>query len=71
MERKKSDKHVIKVNQISHMDELADSKPDKKEVARFRQKPYQATRMIREQGKQMERKTAAEYLQEKCRGDKL
>lgn len=44
---------------------------EKKNDARFRQKPYQATQMIREQGKQMERKTAAEYLQEKCRGSKL
>lgn len=64
-------KHTQRIDQQAHMDELADSKPDKKAVARFRQKPYQATRMIREQGKQMERKTAAEYLKEKCRGSKL
>lgn len=59
-------KHTAKLDQLSHMDALEAKKPDQKARERFRRPAYQAAKMVRAQGRQIERKTAAEYLKEKC-----
>lgn len=59
-------KHTQKIDQLSHMDALEAKKPDQKARERFRRPAYQAAQMVRAQGRQIERKTAAEYLKEKC-----
>ncbi len=59
-------KHTAKLDQLSHMDALEAKKPDQKARERFRRPAYQAAQMVRAQGRQIERKTAAEYLKEKC-----
>lgn len=59
-------KHTAKLDQLSHMDALEAKKPDQKARERFRRQAYQAAQMVRAQGRQIERKTAAEYLKEKC-----
>ncbi len=58
-------KHIIKIDQLSHMDALEAKKPDQKARERFRRPAYQAAKMIRAQGKQMEHKSVAEYVAEK------
>ena len=64
-------KHTAKLEQQIHMDELENNKPNTKAKERFRRTPYQAAKIIRAQGRQMERMTAAEYLKEKCRREKI
>lgn len=64
-------KHTVKLEQQIHMDELENNKPNTKAKEHFRRPPYQAAKMIRVQGRQMERKTAAEYMKEKCRREKI
>lgn len=59
-------KHIIKIDQLSHMDALENHKPNQKAKERFHRPDYQAAQMVRAQGRQIERKTAAEYLKEKC-----
>lgn len=59
-------KHTAKLDQLSHMDALEAKKTDQKARERFRRPAYQAAQMVRAQGRQIERKTAAEYLKEKC-----
>lgn len=58
-------KHIIKIDQLSHMDALEAKKPDQKARERFRRPAYQAAQMVRAQGKQMEHKSVAEYVAEK------
>ena len=71
MKKHKRDPHSIKADQTIHHEELADTRPSDKSKERFRRPAYQARGMIREQGRQMERMSAAEYLAKKynIRGD--
>ena len=73
MKKHKRDPHSIKADQTIHHEKLADTKPSEKAKERFRRPAYQARGMIREQGRQMERMSAAEYLAKKynIRGDKV
>lgn len=73
MKKHKRDQHSIKADQTIHHEELADTRPSDKANERFRWPAYQARGMIREQGRQMERMSAAEYLDKKynIRGDKV
>ena len=58
-------KHIIKIDQLSHMDALEAKKPDQKARERFRRPAYQAARLIQIRGRQMEHKSVAEYMAEK------
>lgn len=71
MKKHKREPHSIKADQTIHHEKLADTKPSEKAKERFRRPAYQARGMIREQGRQMERMSAAEYLAKKynIRGD--
>ena len=73
MKNHKREPHSIKADQTIHHEKLADTKPSEKAKERFRRPAYQARGMIREQGRQMERMSAAEYLAKKynIRGDKV
>lgn len=73
MKKHKRDQHSIKADQTIHYEELADTRPSDKAKERFRRPAYQARGMIREQGRQMERMSADEYLAKKynIRGDKV
>lgn len=73
MKKHKRDQYSIKADQTIHHEELADTRPSDKAKERFRRPAYQARGMIREQGRQMERMSAAEYLAKKynIRGDKV
>lgn len=73
MKKHKRDSHSIRADQTIHHEELADARPSEKTKERFRRPAYQARGMIREQGRQMERMSAAEYLAKKynIRGDKV
>lgn len=65
MKKHNRDLHSIKADQTIHHEKLADTKPSEKAKERFRRPAYQARGMIREQGRQMERMSAAEYLAKK------
>lgn len=65
MKKHKREPHSIKADQTIHHEKLADTKPSEKAKERFRRPAYQARGMIREQGRQMERMSAAEYLDKK------
>lgn len=71
MKKHKRDEHSLKADKGKYMDELAEKKPNQKAKEHFRRPPYQSAKMIRAQGRQMERKTAAEYLKEKCGREKI
>ena len=71
MKKHKRDEHSIKADKGKYMDELENHKPNQKTRERFRRPAYQAAQMIHSQGKQIERKMAAEYLKEKCRREKV
>lgn len=58
-------KHTQKIDQQAHMDELEREGPDPRAVERFRRPPYQAARMIRDQGRQLEHKSVAQYIADK------
>lgn len=58
-------KHAVKIDQQAHMDELEREGPDPRAVDRFRRPPYQAARMIRNQGRQLEHKSVAQYIVDK------
>ena len=58
-------KHTQKIDQQAHMDELEREGPDPRAVDRFRRPPYQAARMIRDQGRQLEHKSVAQYIADK------
>ena len=58
-------KHAVKIDQQAHMDELERKGPDQKATERFQRPAYQAARMIRNQGRQLEHKSVAEYMAEK------
>ena len=65
MKKHNRDPHSIKADQTIHHEKLADTRPSEKAKERFRRPAYQARGMIREQGRQMERMSAAEYLAKK------
>lgn len=65
MKKHKREPHSIKADQTIHHEKLVDTKPSEKAKERFRRPAYQARGMIREQGRQMERMSAAEYLDKK------
>lgn len=65
MKKHKRDQHSIKADQTIHHEELAGTRPSDKAKERFRRPAYQARGMIREQGRQMERMSADEYLAKK------
>lgn len=65
MKKHKREPHSIKADQTIHHEKLADTKPSEKAKERFRRPAYQARGMIREQGRQLERMSAAEYLDKK------
>lgn len=69
--KERRDRKEMKADQTIHHEELADTRPSDKAKERFRRPAYQARGMIREQGRQMERMSAAEYLAKKynIRGD--
>ena len=73
MKKHNRDPHSVKADQTIHHEKLADTKPSEKAKERFRRPAYQARGMILEQGRQMERMSAAEYLAKKynIRGDKV
>lgn len=58
-------KHAVKIDQQAHMDELEREGPDPRAVDRFRRPSYQAARMIRNQGRQLEHKSVAQYIADK------
>ena len=58
-------KHTQKIDQQANMDELERDRPDPRAVERFRRPPYQAARMIRDQGRQLEHKSVAQYIADK------
>lgn len=58
-------KHTQRIDQQAHMDELEREGPDPRAVDRFRRPPYQAARMIRDQGRQLEHKSVAQYIADK------
>lgn len=58
-------KHTQKIDQQAHMDELEREGPDPRAVERFRRPPYQAARMIRDQGRQLEHKSVVQYIADK------
>ena len=58
-------KHAGKIDQQAHMDEREREGPDPRAVDRFRRPPYQAARMIRNQGRQLEHKSVAQYIADK------
>lgn len=47
------------------MDEIEREGPDPRAVERFRRQPYQAARMIRDQGRKLEHKSVAQYIADK------
>lgn len=55
----------MKADQQRHYEGLEELPVSKKAKERFRRPAYQARGMIREQGRQMERMSAAEYLAKK------
>lgn len=63
-------KQAKNIRQIEHT-EMAEHEPSESAKRQVRHKPYQAAVLIREQGEQMRRETAWEYLQRRCglRGD--
>lgn len=65
MKKHNRDPHSIKADHTIHHEKLADTKPSEKAKERFRRPAYQARGMIRAQGRQMERMSAAEYLAKK------
>lgn len=65
MKKHNRDSHSVKADQTIHHEKLADTRPSEKAKERFRRPAYQASGMIREQGRQMERMSAAEYLAKK------
>ena len=65
MKNHKREPHSIKADQTIHHEKLADTKPSEKAKERVRRPAYQARGMVREQGRQMERMSAAEYLDKK------
>ena len=58
-------RHTQRIDQQAHMDELEREGPDPRAVERFRRPPYQAARMIRDQGRQLEHKSVAQYIADK------
>ena len=64
-EEQRMNKHTQKIDQQAHMDELERERPDPRAVDRFRRPPYKAARMIRDQGRQLEHKSVAQYIADK------
>ena len=71
--KERRDRKEMKADQQRHYEGLEELPVNKKAKERFRRPAYQARGMIREQGRQMERMSADEYLAKKynIRGDKV
>lgn len=63
--KERRDRKEMKADQQRHYEGLEELPVSKKAKERFRRPAYQARGMIREQGRQMERMSAAEYLAKK------
>lgn len=63
--KERRDRKEMKADQQRHYEGLEELPVSKKAKERFRRPAYQARGMIREQGRQMERMSAAEYLDKK------
>lgn len=64
MNHKKAKRKADDVRRMD-MKHMAEDAPDSKAEKWFRRPAYQAGKLLQEQGKQMEHKTAVEYLAEK------
>ena len=64
MDYKKANRKANDVRR-KDMKHMAENAPDSNAVKWFRRPAYQAGKLLQEQGKQMEHKTAVEYLAEK------
>ena len=71
--KERRDRKEMRADQQRHYEGLEELPVSKKAKERFRRPAYQARGMIREQSRQMERMSAAEYLAKKynIRGDKV
>ena len=72
MKRQKRDRHTLESDRKNNFGELARKDPGEKARERMRRPAYapvelsfQARRLIRHQGRQMEHKTVDEYIREK------
>lgn len=63
--KERRDRKEMRADQQRHYEGLEELPVSKKAKERFRRPAYQARGMIREQGRQMERMSAAEYLAKK------
>ena len=63
--KERRDRKEMKADQQRHYEGLEELPVSKKAKERFRRPAYQARGLIREQGRQMERMSAAEYLAKK------
>ena len=63
--KERRDRKEMRADQQRHYEGLEELPVSKKAKERFRRPAYQARGMIREQGRQMERMSAAEYLDKK------
>lgn len=71
--KERRDRKEMKADQQRRYEGLEELPVSRKAKERFRRPAYQARGMIREQSRQMERMSAAEYLAKKynIRGDKI
>ena len=72
MKRQKRDRHTLESDRKNNFGELARKEPGEKARERMRRPAYapvelsfQARRLIRHQGRQMEHKTVDEYIRDK------
>lgn len=63
--KERRDRKEMKADQQRHYEGLEELPVSRKAKESFRRPAYQARGMIREQGRQMERMSAAEYLDKK------
>ena len=63
--KERRDRKEMKADQQRHYEGLEELPVSRKAKERFRRPAYQARGMIREQGRQMERMSVAEYLDKK------
>ena len=63
--KERRDRKEMRADQQRHYEGLEELPVSKNAKERFRRPAYQARGMIREQGRQMERMSAAEYLAKK------
>lgn len=63
--KERRDRKEMRADQQRHYEGLEELPVSRKAKERFRRPAYQARGMVREQGRQMERMSAAEYLDKK------